>query len=320
MQQRTGNLAGGMRFGVVLPHFRAVASPSAIRDVSQAAERLGFDSIWVTDRAAIPNPEVRHRFGPEFYDPYATLAFVAGLTERVRLGATVLVLPFRQPVLTARALATLDQFSAGRLIVGIGAGWMPEEFSALGVPFEQRGRLTDEYLDAILALWASPVATFAGPTVKFESLVSEPRPLQQPRPPLYVGGATPPALRRTVKYGDAWHGSPMPLSQLRLAVEALETESRRQGRDPATIGLSTRAPLRITADRRALDADEVPEYPAGTPDQVLAAIRRYRAAGFTELVFDTFFAHPALEETTPEGILHTLELFARAIIPAFTID
>lgn len=307
----------GMRFGVVLPHFRNVASVSSIRDVAQAAERLGVDSVWITDRAAIPTPEVRYRFGPAFYDPLATLGYVAGITERVRLGATVFVLPFRHPVLLARELATIDQFSNGRLVFGVGAGWMPEEFAAVNVPFERRGRLTDEYLEAILALWASPVASFSGPTVRFENLISDPRPLQQPHPQLYVGGATPAALRRTVKYADTWHGSPMPLEHLRRAIGALVEEAQRAGRDPDSIGLSTRAPLRIVAERPARSLEEVPEYPAGTLDQVIAAIHRYRAAGFGELVFDTFFAHEALEETTPDGILRTLELFARAVMPAF---
>src|SRR5829696_4556942 len=142
-----------MRFGVVLPHFRAVASAMAIRDVAQAAEALGFDAVWVTDRAAVPVGPVAGRFGPAFYDPLVTLAAVAAATERVRLGASVFVLPFRHPVLMARALASLDQLSAGRLIVGVGAGWMREEFDAIGVPFHERGRLTDEYLEAILTLW-----------------------------------------------------------------------------------------------------------------------------------------------------------------------
>lgn len=311
-----------MRFGIVLPHFRQVAGASAIRDVAQAAERLGFDSLWVTDRAAIPPGAVRHSFGPAFFDPLVTLSYVAARTERVRLGATVFVLPFRAPVLMARALASLDQLCDGRLIVGAGAGWLPEEFAAIGVPFERRGRLTDEYLEAMLALWGAPVASFFGETVRFADLSSEPLPVQQPHPPIWIGGVTRPALRRTVKYGAAWHGSPNPLPFLRQVVEALAAEAMRMGRDPASIELTTRAPLQFTSGSGGpAGSSEIPDYPTGTPDQVVAAIHRYAAAGFSELVFDTFYGGPELpgfDEASPASILRTLELFARLVLPAFT--
>lgn len=306
-----------LRFGVVLPHFRHVAGATAIRDVAQAAERLGFASLWVTDRAAIPLGAVNERFGPQFYDPYVTLSYVAGITSSVRLGATVFVLPFRHAVIAARALASLDQLSDGRLVAGVGAGWMEEEFDAIGVPFAQRGRLTDEYLDAMLALWTSPVASFSGPTIQFENLVSEPRPKQQPHPPIWVGGGTPAAFRRTVKYASTWHASPIPLPDLRRHAAALRETASAIGRDPATIALTTRAPLRFAGGGRALMAVEVPDYPIGTPDQITAALRRYMLAGFEEIVFDTFFGVPELDDASPEGILQTLEMFARAILPVF---
>jgi probable F420-dependent oxidoreductase len=306
-----------MLFGLVLPHFRQVAAASAVRDVAQAAEAGGFASLWVTDRAAIPLGPVNRRFGPSFFDPYVTLSYVAGITSRVRLGASVFVLPFRQPVIAARALASLDQFSAGRLIVGAGAGWMAQEFAAAGVPFHRRGRLTDEYLDAMLALWSSPVASFAGPTVRFENLVSEPRPVQQPHPPIWVGGGTSAALRRTVRYAAAWHGSPQPLPELTAIIAALREEAERQGRAPADIALTTRAPLLLQTRGRAADPDDGAGYPAGTPDQVAAAIHRYAAAGFSEIVFDTFFGHPALDGATPAAILAVLDLFSRTVLPVF---
>lgn len=309
-----------MRFGVVLPHFREGATATAIRDVAQAAEAQGFDSLWVTDRAAIPTGEVDGRFGPTFYDPFVTLALVAGITSRVRLGASVFVLPFRHPVLAARALASLDQISDGRLIVWVGAGWMAEEFAAIGVPFERRGALTDEYLDAIRVLWRDRVASFHGPTVRFEQLVSEPPPVQQPHPPIWVGGSSRAALRRTVRIGDAWHGSPVSLSALRRTVAALAAEAGRQGRDPAEITLTTRAPLTFTSGRAALSPPSAdPDDPVGTPADVVAAIERYRAAGFEELAFDTFFAHPALTraDRSPAGVLATLDRFSREVAPAF---
>lgn len=307
-----------MRFGIVLPHFRQAASTAAIRDCAQTAEQLGFDSIWVTDRAAIPQrSSVKDRFGPDFYDPFVTLGYVAAITSRVRIGATVFVLPFRHPVLTARALASLDQFSSGRLIAGIGTGWMPREFEAIGVSFTRRGRLTDEYLEAILALWSAPVASFHGPTVSFDDLISQPRPVQQPHPPIWVGGGSPAALARSVRYGNAWHGWPAPLAELQATASALHVEAQRQGRDPASIALTTRAPLRfLTRSNQSVSSEAAPEEPIGTPDQVTAALYRYAAAGFSEVVFDTFYGHPRLDNATPAGIQQTLTDFARTVMPA----
>ena len=301
----------------MLPHFRQVAAASAVRDVAQAAEGSGFASLWVTDRAAIPAGPVNRRFGPGFYDPYVTLSYVAGITGRVRLGASVFVLPFRHPVIAARALASLDQFAEGRLIVGVGAGWMAEEFAAAGVPFHHRGRITDEYLDAMLALWSSPVASFAGPTVHFENLISEPRPVQQPHPPIWVGGSTPAALQRTIRYASAWHGAPQPLPELTATVTALRDAARNAGRSPTDIALTTRAPLVLRTRGRQADSDDGSGYPAGTPDQVAAAIHRYSSVGFTEIVFDTFFGHRDLDDATPSGILATIALFARTVLPVF---
>jgi probable F420-dependent oxidoreductase len=306
-----------MRFGLVLPHFRQVAAASAVRDVAQAAEDSGFASLWVTDRAAIPAGPVNRRFGPSFFDPYVTLSYVAGMTTRVRLGASVFVLPFRHPVIAARALASLDQFAEGRLIVGVGAGWMAEEFAAAGVPYHRRGRLTDEYLDAMLALWSSPVASFAGPTVHFDSLISEPRPAQQPHPPIWVGGSTPAALQRTIRYGAAWHGSPQPLPELTATIATLQHAARSAGRAPADIALTTRAPLVLRTRGRPADSDDGTGYPAGTPDQVAAAIHRYAAAGFSEIAFDTFFGHRDLDDATPADILTTIATFARTVLPIF---
>jgi probable F420-dependent oxidoreductase len=305
-----------MRFGLILPHFRHVAGKTLIRDVAQAAEALGFDSIWVTDRAAVPAAQ-RRSFGPGFYDPLVTLGYVAAQTTRVRLGASVFVLPYRQPVLLARALASIDQLCDGRLDVGVGAGWMREEFAAIGVPFERRGALTDEYIEAMLAIWAAPLASFAGPTVRFEQLSGEPLPLQRPHPPLWVGGSTPPALRRAVRYGDVWHGSPTPLPALEQIVAALRDECLAQGRAPQSLPVTTRGALAFAKRAAGFGAAAVPDEPVGTPDEVAAAIHRYAALGFSELVFDTFFEHPALDDATPASVLQTIQTFARAVLPAF---
>ena len=150
-----------MRFGLSLPHFRQVASPEVIRQVAQRAEHLGYDGIWVSDHIVIPDSAV-DRFGSMFYEPLTVLGFAAACTSRVRLGTTVLILPYRNPVVTAKVLATLDVLSGGRVTAGMAVGWTEDEFKALGVPFRERGALSDEYIAAFKALWTQDKPDFSG--------------------------------------------------------------------------------------------------------------------------------------------------------------
>jgi probable F420-dependent oxidoreductase len=244
-----------------------------------------------------------------------TLSYVAARTSRVRLGASVFVLPFRPPVLMARALASIDQLSDGRLIVGVGSGHMAVEFAAIGVPFDRRGRLTDEYLDAMLSLWQSATAEFDGQAVQFAALSTEPLPLQRPYPPLYIGGSSAAAVRRSVRVGNAWHGGPAPLKSHLPVIAALQQACASHGRAPSDLRLTTRAALRFMD--KPDDGVREPEEPIGTPDSVTAVLRRYEEAGFDEIAFDTFFPHPALNGATTATVLHTLTMFAAEVLPAF---
>ena len=160
-----------MRFGLSLPHFRQVASPEVIRRVAQRAEHLGYDGIWVSDHIVIPDSAV-DRFGSMFYEPLTVLGFAAACTSRVRLGTTVLILPYRNPVVTAKVLATLDVLSGGRVTAGMAVGWTEDEFKALGVPFQERGALSDEYIAAFKALWTQDKPAFRDTTCALNTLPS----------------------------------------------------------------------------------------------------------------------------------------------------
>src|SRR3954469_6964325 len=176
-----------MKFGTWIPNCRDLATPEIIRRTAVRAEQLGYDSVFVSDHVVVPNAYV-DRFGAGIYDPLNTLSVLAGVTSRVLLGTTVLIVPYRNPVLTAKMVASLDALSGGRVVLGIGAGWVPEESAMRGVPFAERGAMTDEYLAAMRELWTSPAPTFAGKYTQFSEVHFEPKPTQKPHPPIWVGG------------------------------------------------------------------------------------------------------------------------------------
>src|SRR5713226_439629 len=193
-----------MKFGVWIPTCRHLATVENIRHSAVRAEQLGYDSVWVSDHVVVPQANIVN-FGETIFDPLVTLAVTAGATSRVRLGTTVLIVPYRNAVVTAKMVSSLDALSGGRVVLGIGAGWMAEESAMLGVPFAERGPMTDEYLAAMRELWTSPAPSFAGKYTRFNGLHFEPKPVQKPHPPIWVGGHGRASLRRAAEIGAAWH-------------------------------------------------------------------------------------------------------------------
>ena len=191
-----------MQFGVNILNFGPGVSPANMLRWAQTAESLGYHSILISDHVAI-TPSVGQRYPEPFFDTFATLSWLAGQTQRVRLGTTVCVLPYRHPVLTARLAANVDNLSDGRFIFGVGVGNPVDEYAALGLPHDRRGALANESLRAILALWSGEsLVSFHGRLVSFDD-VSPIRPQQTPHPPIWVGGASDAALRRAARFGDA---------------------------------------------------------------------------------------------------------------------
>ena len=193
-----------MKFGVNVPNYGEDASPASLLEWAHRLEELGYHHLLLSDHLAV-TPEVQRLFAAPFYDPFTALAWLAGATRRIGLGTTVTILPYRHPVQVARLVANIDQLSGGRFVFGAAAGWAPGEFAALGVPYERRGARSDEYLRVIKACWEEEVVDFQGEFVSVRGLRTGPLPLQRPGPPVWVGGHSAGAMRRAVRYGDAWH-------------------------------------------------------------------------------------------------------------------
>ena len=175
-----------MKIGVNLINFGPGANPQALRSWVQLTEALGYHLIMTCDHIAI-TPDVQSRYPAPFYEPLSTLGWLAGITQRIEIGTTVIILPYRSVLETARACANVDQLSGGRFILGVGIGWAKQEFEALGIPYHQRGAMTNEYLEALRLLWSQDVATFEGKFVTFKEVNTAPRPVQSPGPPIWVG-------------------------------------------------------------------------------------------------------------------------------------
>jgi len=194
-----------MLLGIHLPHIGRKAGPAAIRRAAEQAEALGFADVWTSEHIIVPKGAA-YPPSPSFYDPVLTLTWAAAYTTRVRLGTSVLVLPMRHPLPLAKELATLQNLSEGRLILGAGVGWMEAEFAALGAPFHERGRRMDEGIALMRAVWTDDPVTF--PTKWIPAVIEEMR--MQPRPvapiPIWIGGSSAPALQRALRL-DGWHGS-----------------------------------------------------------------------------------------------------------------
>ncbi len=193
-----------MKVGVNLINFGPGANPESLKGWVNLSEALGYHLIMTSDHIGI-TPDVQSRYPAPFYEPISLLGWLAGVTSKIEIGTTVMIVPYRNVLEIARACANIDQLSGGRLILGMGIGWAQQEFQALGVPFKSRGAMTDEYLQALKLLWTQDVATYEGRFVSFKDVHTAPRPMRSPHPPIWIGGPSDAALRRAVRYGDAWH-------------------------------------------------------------------------------------------------------------------
>jgi probable F420-dependent oxidoreductase len=191
-----------VHFGVILPNFGKHSNPDGIRRVAEAAEELGFDSVWATEHIVV-GPEAADTYG-RVYDPLVTLGWVAGRTERIGLGTSIVLVPLHNPIHLAKEVATLQEFSGGRFTLGVGVGWHRNEFDFMGVPFEGRGRRADEAIRLMRALWSGE-RDFEGEFWSLHDATSEPLP--SPQPEIWVGGSSNRAIRRALELGDVWHPS-----------------------------------------------------------------------------------------------------------------
>ena len=297
-----------MRVGINLINFGPGASPASLARAAAEGKALGYHLLMISDHVAI-TPDVQARYPAPLYDPFTTLGWLAGLTRRVELGTTVIILPYRHPIETARMAANIDRLSGGRFILGIGAGWARQEFDALGVPFHRRGAMTDDYLAAIEAVWAEEIASYAGRFASFRDVRTAPHPVRRPRPPIWVGGASDAALRRAARHGDAWHPIRIRVDWLRdTGLPRLRTIAAQEGR--AVPALCPRIRLHLT-DRPLADEERVAGE--GSLDQVRADLEALRALGAPYVLLDTYADDPEATRD-PDVALGMLRVLAERVL------
>ena len=336
-----------LAFGVRVPNSGPLASVDHIVQVATAAEAMGFDSVWVHDHVVWSGEMHRHHISsgaaqalaagqePRFYEALTTLAYLAGATRRVRLGVACLVLPCRNPIYVAKQAANVDWLSGGRLIVGVGLGSRASrdsgEFEAFGVAMRHRARMTDEFMQAIRALWTQPRASFEGRYVRFKDVEMFPKPLQRPGPPLWVGGWTDAAAERAARYGDGWIPGWLSPDEMRRGREHLVRVAESQGRDPSRITvaiekLAAIAPTRQEAMELALptieesrrtyerDVDSVEfaleRHIIGSVDDVRRRVEEFAQAGVEHVELKLIY--PSMD-----SLMRQMELWARHILPIY---
>ena len=258
-----------MKYGFSVPTRGPLATADSLITLATRGEEMGFDFVGVSDHIIIPK-DIRSRYPYSISGEFAgadpgecleqltVVAFLAAATSKIKLLTTVLVLPHRNPVHTAKVFASIDVLSGGRLIAGCGVGWMREEFEALGAPpFDRRGAVSDEYLKAFKELWSNDDPEFDGEFVSFDGVRFRPQPVQKPHPPIWIGGESPPALRRSGRLGDAWYpiGNnpryPMEtLDQIKQGMEVVRGHATKPGGPRTTFRCRTRPVGTATTDRQ----------------------------------------------------------------------
>jgi alkanesulfonate monooxygenase SsuD/methylene tetrahydromethanopterin reductase-like flavin-dependent oxidoreductase (luciferase family) len=274
-----------VRLGVNVPNFGPGTDPDVLRRWALTVEGLGFDLLMLSDHIAV-TPDVAEQYPAPFYEPLTTLAWLAGQTRQIRLGTTVLIVPYRHPLLTARMAANLNDLSGGRLVLGVGVGWARQEFDALGVPFRDRGRLTDLHLLAIRAAWADGEDYRGGPV------------------PVWIGGNSDAALRRAVRLGDAWHPLRFTPGWLTGALDRMNVIAADLRRPPPA--LVPRIALQLTPSP-VTGEDRLAGQ--GTIEQITGDLEQLRSLGAETVVLDPFNGDPD-ETAHPEAAWQALATVA----------
>jgi probable F420-dependent oxidoreductase len=307
-----------MRYGVFLPVSGRAASRKTLMQAAQQAEALGYDSVWAADRLVIPwKIETTYPYSKEatfivppdrpFFDTLTCLAFLAGCTEKIQLGMSVMVLPYRHPLHWSRIATTIDQLSTGRLILGVGVGWMEEEFAAMNAPFKERGKVSDEQLTLLKQLWTEEHITFHGKYYNVEDIAFNPKPYQKPRIPIWVGGEGKYAQRRAGVYGDGWFPYFVRITPAELAArfEYVRRIARDAGRSPDELTFACCLPIELTPK----DVQQEEDYLKGSIGQVTDRLQMFQKVGVTHIGLQFMIPHyPERQEQ--------IERFAKEALPA----
>ena len=292
-----------MQFGVSIPNRGPLATPETIREIATVAERLGYGYITVSDHIVVPrkiDPNYPYSETGEFrwtsdgevdcMEQFTLLAWLAAITSQIRIMTSVIVIPHRNPLFMAKSIATTDVLSGGRVTLGCGAGWMHEEFEALNLPdFAARGQVTNEYLDVMKIAWTDPDPSYDGEFYNFDRVDLEPRPVQDPHPPIWIGGESMPAIRRAVSHGDAWYPFG---SNPKFRMDTVDTYVARRdrlwkcaeeaGRDPTSVALSYNCAFHSAEAQEHVDGGR--QLVTGTPEQRAEDIAALGEAGISTMV------------------------------------
>jgi probable F420-dependent oxidoreductase len=287
-------MAGLASFGLDVGIYGALANPQTILQLARHAEGTGFESIWLADHVAFPvsikskypysaTGDFPSQLAESLMEPVATMAVLVGATKRVRIGTAALIMPYRNPVLLARMLVTLDQFSGGRIVLGAGVGWLEEEFNVLDTyDFKMRGRVTDEYLEIFKAICAGGEVSYRGETYAFGPVFSSPGSVQRPHPPILIGGLSNAALRRVIRHGNGWLAVTAGPEQLRERIATLERLATEAGRRLEDLSLAYKMFLSIGEARRGpFDAREPG---TGSLTEITDDIKRLFDLGFHKII------------------------------------
>ena len=301
-----------MDFGICIPHYGKPLDIERIVGLARHAEALGFASVWVTDHILVPRTlEIIYR--DHMLEPMTVLSHLAAVVKRVQLGTSVIILPYRSPILVAKMLATIDQLSHGRVIFGVGAGWMEPEFHALNAPFAERGALSDENLRIIRQCWNQETVSFTGRFHAYEDMQASPRPVQPGGPPIWVGGNSARSRRRVAELGDGWHSTGLSAAEMAPGcahVRELWDKNGRQG-EPV---FSSRLALSIDGV-----SDQVLSFQPRSPRSsvrgniatVVDQLGAFTEVGLQHIVFET-------STQSHDGSLATLETFMQRVKPQLT--
>jgi probable F420-dependent oxidoreductase len=298
-----------MKLGICVPHYGRPIEVGRMLEVVRRAEERGLDSVWVTDHVIVPR-DLPIIYRDHMLDPLAVLPWMAGITQRISLGTSVLILPYRSPIPAAKLLASVDVLSGGRLIFAAAVGWMEGEFAALGVPIKERASRTDEALELIRALWTQEYPEIQTRRHRLAGVKASPMPLQKPRPPILIGGSSEGAFRRVARLGDGWHASSTDLETFRQGQEAVLRSWKEAGREGTPIW-TLRVPLFIEGiHRAAVDMTLLRGRYAiqGSVTRVVETLRGFQALGCGHVALEVSYA-------TFPAVLETIDVLAREVRP-----
>ncbi len=291
-----------MKVGLFLPHVGEHITTENILYIATEAEKEGIDSVWVLDRLLWPiNPQTPYVASPDgslpmvyqnVLDPLTTLTYVAAVTERISLGTSIIDMFFQNPVVLSKRVTALDILSDGRAITGLGIGWSKDEFEVSGIPYKNKGTRADEYLQVLKKIWTDDVVEFKGQFYNIPSSKIGPKPVQEPHPPILLGGFTPRTFPRIVNYANGWIGVAGfgPLEQLEQAINGLKESARKADKEPSKVSIYMVSYPNILESAPSSNQDRMPM--TGTIEEIGSDIEHIKAMGTDHIIFGHLFSSP----------------------------